>query len=186
MRAAARHATLGAAPGDVLIFLATLSIAAALLYPAWSVRGFRANTENAIADVDALSAAARSVRDNRNRWPTPSPPGQAPTELSGLNGEGGIFGRLDYTLGWTSWEVVDSVEAPPPPDQSAADDAPSGSAGPSMEPVLRRVGAVTVHSGDEALLAELLEHYSDRPSFVLDTIWLLVLPERAEAPAPAR
>jgi hypothetical protein len=169
-----------------LIFLATLSIAAALAYPAWSVRGFRANVENAIVDVEALSTAARSVRDDRNRWPTPAPPGEAPPELSGLNGEDGIFTRLAYTLGWTSWEVVDSVEAPPPPDQSAADDAPSGPNEPPMAPVVRRIGAVTVHSGDEALLAELLEHYSDRPSFVLDTILLLVLPERAEAPPPAR
>jgi len=167
-----------------LIFLATLSIAAALLYPAWSMRGFRASVENVIADVETLSGAARSERDSQNRWPTASAPGEAPPELPGLGGTDGIFSRAEYTLGWTSWEVVDSVEAPPPTDLSADDDAPLESVGPLMEPVVRRIGAVTVYSASEALLAELQEHYSDRTSFVLDTLWLLVLPERAEAPPP--
>ena len=66
MSARARHATRGAAPGDVLILLATLGIAGALLYPAWSVRGFRATVERAVEDVETLSAAARSVRENES------------------------------------------------------------------------------------------------------------------------
>lgn len=150
------------------------------------MRSFGATVERAITDVEALTAAALSERDARDRWPTPAPPGEAPRELAGLDGQDGIFSRLEYTLGWTSWEVVDSVEAPPSPDVPAADDAPDQSAGPRMEPVVRRVGAVTVHSSDEALLAELVEHFAGRTSFVLDTMWLLVLPERAVAPAPDR
>ena len=183
MRAGARQATRGAATGNVLIFLATLSIAAALLYPAWRERGFRARVETAISDVETLSGAARSVRDDGNRWPTPAEPGESPRELPRLAGENGVFSRLGYTLGWTSWEVVDSIEAPPLTDPVAADDVVTDSSGPPMLPVVRSVGAVTVHSGDETLLAELLEHYSDQMSFVLDTMWMLVLPERATAPA---
>ena len=183
MRDPGRHGTSGAAPAEVLIFLATLSIAAALLYPAWSARGFRASVQDAIADVETLSTAARSARDLRNRWPTPAPPGEAPGELSALGDPDGIFSRTGYALAWTSWEVVDSVEAPPPADVTADGDAPQESADQAKVPIVRTVGAVAVHSGDEALLAELHEFYSDRASFVLDTLWLLVLPERAEAPA---
>ncbi|MDH3206821.1 MAG: hypothetical protein OEO79_09420 [Gemmatimonadota bacterium] len=182
----ADRAAHGAAAGDVLIFLATLSIAAALLYPAWSTREFRATVEEAVADVETLSAAARVERDRRNRWPTPAPPGEAPPELSGLGQADGIFDRLGYTLGWASWDVVDSVDAPPSTDAPAFDADPVAAEATPMVPVIRRVGAVTVHSGDESLLAELLEKYSGRTSFVLDTMWLLVLPERAESVAPSR
>jgi hypothetical protein len=171
--------TRGAATGDVLIFLATLSIAAALLYPAWSVRGFRASVELAVSDVETLSAAARSMRDNENRWPTPAEPGAPPPELAQLGGDEGIFNRPDYALGWTSWAVVDSVEASPSTDLPAPGDAPSEDAA-AMQPVVRAVGAVTVHSSDEDLLAELLERFADQAPFVIDTIWVLVLPERAE------
>jgi len=174
----------GATTGDVLIFLATLSVAVALLYPAWSVRGFRSRVEAAIADVDAVAAAARSVRDDSNRWPTPTPPGQAPPELSGLSGPDGPFAREGYSLGWSSWDVVDSVLAPPPAVASSPGDAPLATVPPAMLPVVRSVGAVTVHSTEESLLAELLQHYSDETSFVVDSMWLLVLPERAQAPPP--
>jgi hypothetical protein len=48
-----------------------------------------------------------------------------------------------------------------------------------MAPVSRSVGAVSVHSADPALLAELSEHFAGEPTFVLDTMWLLVLTERS-------
>lgn len=172
--------TRGAGTGDVLVFLATLGVVVALLYPAWSVRGFRAQVESAVADAETLAAAARSFRDDNGRWPDASAPGEPPPQLSGLAGQDGLYGSAEYTLGWTSWAVVDSVPAPRPTDLPSADDAPQASAPPRMLPVVRRVGAVTVHSGDESLLAELLERYPDGASFVLDTMWLWVLPERAQ------
>jgi hypothetical protein len=158
-----------------------MSIAAALLYPAWSMRGFRSLVEQAIADTDTLGAAARGFRDETNRWPTTTPAGEAPPELASLSGDEGIFGRAEYTLGWTTWEVVDSVEAPRPTDTPSSDDAPRADARPVMEPVLRSVGAVTVRSPDASLLAELLQHYTDEASFVVDSMWVLVLPERSGA-----
>lgn len=170
----------GASSGDALLFIATLSIAAALLYPALSVRGFRAQVATAIADVDALSAAARGVRDDTNRWPTPAPPGEAPPELSGLRGDDDPFRGAGYVVEWTPWAVVDSVEAPPTTDVAAADDAPQEGAPPEMLPFVREIGAVGVHSGNATLLAELLEHYPQGTSFVVDTTWLLILPERGE------
>jgi hypothetical protein len=53
-----------------------------------------------------------------------------------------------------------------------------------MVPITRAVGAVAVHAGDDALLAELLVHYGRGTSFVVDTMWLLVLPERSDTYAP--
>jgi hypothetical protein len=172
---------------DGLVFLATISLAAALLYPAWSAREFRSRVTSAVTDVETLGAAARSMLQDRGAWPTRAAPGEAPPELATFSGEEGIFSRLDYTLGWTSWQVVDSVVAV---DLDAApvdpEDAPPDSIGPRLEPVIRTVGAVAVHSGDSALLAELSQRFADEISFVLDTTWLLVLPERGDAPAGGR
>lgn len=92
----------------------------------------------------------------------------------------GTFSRPAYTLGWTTWQVVDSVEAPPEPGPPAAPGDPPQQTGPRMLPATRTVGAVLVQSGEEALLTELLRHFGADASFVLDTTWVLVLPERAE------
>jgi hypothetical protein len=170
----------GATIADVSVVLATFALLAAFLYPTWRARAFRERVASAIADVDAIGSAARASRTLQGRWPTAAAPGVAPPELSGLAGPEGPFARPGYTLAWTTWEVIDSVEAPPDPGPPAAPgDAPQETAGPRMLPVPRAVGAVGVHSGEESLLAELLEHYGMEASFVVDTVWLLVLPERS-------
>ena len=175
----------GATPSDVLVFLATVSLAAALLYPAWSARGFRGRVTSAVADIETLGAAARSTLQSAGAWPAPAAPGEAPPELVGLSTEGGIFSRLDYTLGWTSWQVVDSVAAAPPPP-AAAGDAPPDSVGPTLQPIVRTIGGIAVYSSEDALLAELSQRYAGEVSFVLDSMWLIVLPERGDAPVGGR
>ena len=175
----------GATPSDVLVFLATVRLAATLPHPAWSARGFRSRVASAAADVDGLAAAARSTLEFGGVWPSPAAPGEAPPELIGLSAEEGIFSRLDYTLGWTSWQVVDSVEAPPPPPATAGD-APPDSVGPMLEPIVRTVGGIAVYSSESALLAELSQRYAGELSFVLDSMWLLVLPERGDASVGGR
>jgi hypothetical protein len=171
----------GAAVADFLLVLAVVGLGAALLYPTWSARALRERIADTIADVDALVAAAQSSRQVQGRWPTPAPPGEPPPELSaGSLAE--LFSRPAYTLGWAAWEVVDSVEAPREEDpQPAPDDLPPASVRPRLQPIVRTVGAVTVHTREEALIAGLLDHYGDGMSFVLDTLWMLVLPERSEA-----
>ena len=170
----------GATLGDVLLFLATVSVAAALLYPAWSARAFRGRVTSAIADIQTLGSAARSTREASGRWPSAAAPGEVPPELAGLPARDSIFMRADYTLGWTSWEVVDSIESvdtdPPPVD------APPDSVGPMLEPIVRWVGAIAVYSSEDALIAELFEHHADQDSFVLDTMLMLILPERSDVP----
>jgi hypothetical protein len=170
----------GATFADVLVFLATVSLAAALLYPAWSARGFRARVATAVADVEAVSTAARRALQESGRWPEPAPFGTAPPELAGLAGADSAFTRTDYRVGWTSWNVVDSVEVVQPPPLPG--DTPPETIGRVMAPVPRSVGGVSVHSGDAALLAELSEHFAGQPTFVLDTMWLLVLTERSATP----
>jgi hypothetical protein len=174
----------GATFSDVLFFLSALSLGAALLYPGWRAREFRGRVSTAIADVEAVSAAARRSLDASGRWPDPAPPGGAPPELVGLTGEGGAFARTAYGIGWTSWNVVDSMEVDQP--APAPGDTPPESVGPVRVPVLNSVGAVTVHSSDLALLAELTESFADEATFVLDTMWLLVLPQRAGGPVMER
>lgn len=172
---------------DALVVLAVFVLVTAILSPRLSARAFQERVATAIADVDALGSAARGSRDLRGRWPASTPPGEAPAELSGLGGEGGIFSRTGYTLGWETLEVVDSVVAPPEPGPPpAAGDAPRVPESPRMQPVTRMVGAISVHSGEAPLLAELLAHYGSEVSFVVDTLWLLVLPERTAPSATGR
>lgn len=171
----------GATVGDMLIILGALSLAGALVRPAWVARESGALVEAAVSDVSSVVTMSRTVRERTNRWPTSAPPGQAPPELPGLGGPSGPFARSGYRLGWTDLDVVDSVDAPPAPTTSR-DDAPTQSGAAVKIPVVRRLGAVTVYSSDEALLAELLERYPEGSALVVDTVWVLVLPERGEGP----
>ena len=166
------------------MLVAALTLVAALLSPTWSARAFRERVAEAIADVEAVRAAAARALELQRRWPTPAPPGEAPPELSELGGSEGPFSRPGYTLGWTTWQVVDSVEAPPEPAPPPSPGDPPQQTGPRMVPSTRTVGAVTVRSDAGALLTELLRHFGADASFVLDTTWVLVLPERAEEASP--
>jgi len=173
-----------ATAADAAVFVAALALLAALLRPTLSERELQARVQSAIADVDLVTASARASRGSRGRWPTSAPPGEVPPELGVLATPDGPFSRPEYELAWTTWEVVDSVVAPPeaaPPPTPG--DAPRTPATPRMAPVTRELGAVAVHAGDEVLLAELLAHYGRGSSFVLDTMWMVVLPERSESQA---
>jgi hypothetical protein len=166
---------MGATISDGLVFVATVGLFGAMLFPAWSARDFRARVSSAAADVEILAAAAREALDDAGAWPTAAAPGEPPPELAGLAAVDSIFAKTEYRLGWTSWLVVDSIEAPdlalPPVD------APDF-LGPRFEPVVRSIGGVAVYSSEAPLLAELVARYTTEVSFVLDTMWLLVLPER--------
>jgi hypothetical protein len=167
--------TRGASAMDALVVLAALGVVAALAYPAWSSFSFRRQVEQAIADVETASARARSSLEVLGRWPTSAPPGEAPPELAGL-----AFSRPAYALAWSTWEVVDSVAVPPDDvDPPAPGDAPPDSVGPPLAPVTSVIGSLAVHSAREELLAELLDHFGSDESFVLDTTWIRIFPERA-------
>jgi hypothetical protein len=164
---------------DVAIVVAALALVAALLRPTLDQRALRARVGNAIGDVDLVMESARASRASQGRWPTASLPGEAPREL-GLLATDGPFARSEYELAWTTWAVVDSMSAPPEPSlPRTPGDAPRAPDAPRLEPVTRELGAVAVHTGDEILRAALLAHYGMGASFVLDTMWMVVLPERS-------
>jgi hypothetical protein len=58
-------------------------------------------------------------------------------------------------------------------------DAPPDDAPRTATPLVQLIGAVVVYSDDDRLLGELLARYGRNASFVRDTTWTLVLPERA-------
>ena len=167
----------GVATGDIMIGLSLLVLLAALLYPTVRARGVRAGLRQAMADVEAVRAAAVDHHRASGAWPSTGHPGVLPPELEGtLAGDTSLI-RERYTLEWGRWDVVDLVPLPPNPEPT--NDPPPDSVGPRMAPVVRHVGSLTVHSADEALLAELLGRFAAQGAFVRDTIWTLVLPERS-------
>lgn len=177
---APRASRAGLSTGDVLIVLAALTVVLALAYPTLSARAFHADLAETFAQVEAVRTVARAHRLERGSWPASGEPGALPSELAGALGRRdgtGTDGRA--TLQWTTWEVVDSVEAPPSAEQPPVD-APPETVPPAFLPLVRRVGAIVVHSADERVLAELLSRYGAKASFVRDTTWTLVLPERAD------
>ena len=124
-----------------------------------------------------LRERAEGYLQANGSWPAPETPGTIPLELTHLFPVETDLARDRYTLQWSRWEVVDSVEVPPSVEEAPVD-APPDTVSPTMMPVVRRVGGIVLHSGDPALLAELLLHYGTDASFVRDTIWTLVLPAR--------
>jgi hypothetical protein len=162
--------------GDVAIGIAALLLVWVLVAPALSARAFRLLTDEAAADVEGLRTAAISSRASTGRWPPPTSRGIAPPVLSGAFPGDSAFVRDAYTLEWGGLSVVDFVEVPVAPAPTApGDDAPPDSVGPEMEPVVRDIGAIVVHSADDALLADLLRRFGSEVSYVRDSTWTLVV-----------
>ena len=173
-----RSDTRGVTTGDFVIGLSLLTLLLALVYPTLRARDFRGSLAETVSEVEAVRAGARRFLQMNGSWPAPEAPGAIPPELAGLfPGDTGLA-REKYTLQWGRWEVVDYVEAPPSNELRPVD-APPDSVGPELMPVVREIGGIILHSSDGALLAELLQHYGTDASFVRDTTWTLVLPERA-------
>jgi hypothetical protein len=154
--------------------LSALALASALVYPTMRGRSFDGVVRDAISTVDAMRAAALRSRSERGSWPEPTAPGEVPVELRGALPPGDALMRAGYTLQWSRWNVLEEMEAPPSDDPPPADEAPS-SAEPILVDVVRDIGAISLHSADDALLAELLGHYGSEISFVRDSTWTLVV-----------
>jgi len=164
---------------DVFVLVAVIALGSAFLLPTWRARAFRERVDAAIVDIDRVSASARRILTALDRWPTETPAGEAPPELADLSAFDSPFGRTDYAIRWQTWLVVDSIEVPPEPlPPSTPGDPPRQPPGPRTVPVERVVGGVRLSTSEDALLAELAEHYG-AASFVLDSALVVILPERA-------
>ena len=170
--------------GDWMIVLSIGSVVWALASPAMAARDRASATEELLAVVETVRAAAESSLEGAGAWPAPTAPGELPAELIGaFRGRDDLrYGR--FTVEWVGWEVVDSVEAeigePDPTDAATAavDDAPPDPELLAMQPVVRRIAGVSIHTSEPGLIPALMEHFGSDRSFVRDTTWTLVLPGR--------
>ncbi|MDA1104874.1 MAG: hypothetical protein O2956_14915 [Gemmatimonadetes bacterium] len=162
--------------GDVLIALAFLAFLGALAYPTVRVRAFRSLVEDVSSEVETMRSAAAGVFSRDGRWPDAGAPSAIPSELAGAFSGDSTLARDAYTLQWSRWEVVDYLPPPRASTPTPTDaDAPPDSVGPRLVAVIRDVGAIVVHSGNDALLAALLARHGPAVSFVRDTTWTLTV-----------
>jgi len=166
----------GFAAADLVILVALLSLVAALAYPTLRRSAFEARVERAVADVEQVRRSAVRHLERRGTWAPASDPRHPP---AGLEGQGldSVFSRPEYGIEWRRWEVVELEEVAPPPEGPGPEE-PGEAPLPIRLPVVRLLGGITLHTGEEALLAELAARYGDTASFVYDTTWTLVLPQR--------
>mgnify|MGYP006908314944 CR=1 FL=1 len=171
--------------GDVAIAAAVLLLVWALATPALRARAFRALSSRATADVEAVVRAAQSSHASMGRWPEPGDAGVVPPELTGRLALETGFVREDYTLEWSAFDVVDYVEVEvPPPAEAVPGDAPPAVPTIELRPEPRRVGALSLRSGDTRLLAELLRRFGPERSFVRDSTWTLIVEDPATGSPP--
>lgn len=162
---------------DVAIGVALLLLLLAVLRPMLTARGYQSTVMQATEEVDVLRAAALDRRSTSGSWP-----------------ETADFVFDDFTLEWTRLDVIEFVEAPPAsftaieddeepdtsvPPSGAIGDLPPDSVGPEMAPSVREVGAIVLRTGNESLLADLLERYGSTVSYVRDSTWTLIVDDRS-------
>ena len=166
----------------MLVFLSLLTLAFATAFPRLQERAFAQQLDGAVSAIEALRVAASNFEEQGLDWPAPSPPGVTPPELVSTFPAQYDLAADDYSLEWNRWETVDrqgrSEPGFPAPARSvpAPQDSPPGSVPSLLTTRFRKIGSVTVYSGDPALLAGLLRHYGTSRSFVRDTTWTLVIP----------
>lgn len=157
----------GVTTGDVLIVLAVLSLLFASVYPRLRWRTFQDTVQRAIGDVEAVVGAARAHRAETGAWPSPRPPGVEPAELAAHLPADVSFTSESHTLEWTRWL---RVEHPVDPGRDPETDTL-----PPPPPIVRSAASLTVSSGDEGLLAALLDRYGPTRSFVREGRWTLMV-----------
>ncbi|MEX2465941.1 MAG: hypothetical protein WD995_03475 [Gemmatimonadota bacterium] len=163
----------GSTLGNVLLLIATLVLVAGLLYPGWRARAFDQRVESVVAGVDMIRTAAEATLDETGAWP---PTSSAEAVAPGLVAP-------DSSVVY-EWRRIESAVVPEPPSGIEATlpemDDEFGLDPPVPSPDYFHRGAISVHSGEEALLATLLQRYPG--SFVHDTVWTLLLPRVSVAP----
>lgn len=163
----------GGTVGNFLLALATLTLLVAVLAPRWRARAFEQRVVAVAAGVDSLRAEAEAVLAATGSWPASA---EGPTFVRELP-------PRDSSVAM-EWRRIASTVVPEPSSGVEASlpeaDEGFGPEPPVPTPEYFERGAVSVHAGDDGLLARLLERYPD--SFVHDTVWTLLLPRVSAAP----
>lgn len=166
----------GATFGDVAIVFASFALLGALIYPRFREGAFEARVAAVAAHVERIRSAADQARVATGSWPGTGPVAEVAPPVTGTGAGSATDDHASDVL--LEWRRLESVEVPPPPvgledsipeqlDEVAQDR-------PAPPPIFFHQGAISVHSGDEALLGALMRRYPD--SFVHDTVWTLLLP----------
>ena len=169
----------GATFGDVAIVLASFALLGALIYPRFREGAFETRVATVAGHVERIRSAADQARATTGSWPGTAPVAEVAPPVTGT----GSATDDDASDVLFEWRRLESVEVPPPP-VGLEDSIPEqldevAQERPAPPPVFFHRGAISVHSGDEALLGALMRRYPD--SFVHDTVWTLLLP-RVRAP----
>jgi hypothetical protein len=161
--------------GSLLLALAVAMLVVALLAPAWRARAFDRRVASVVAAVEAVRTEAEAVLSASGRWP--------PSSVGGGWVSGAASPDSSVTLEWRrlSSAVVPIVPSAMDATAPGGDDAVAPEP-PVIVPEYFERGAISVHSGNDALLARLLERYPR--SLVHDTVWTLVFPRVPRGSAP--
>lgn len=161
---------------DFAVILAALILIGVAAAPALRARSFRSMTNRAIGRVEAVRTAALGQKRENGSWPVASPVGASPPQLAALFPGDSALVFPGFSLEWQTLGVVEYVERPMAQRPIARPgDAPPDSVAPELIPSVRPLGRLVLHTGDDALLGELLARYGTESSFVLDSTWNLVI-----------
>jgi len=182
---------------DLLVVLSLLALGIVLVYPGLKERAFTGELNRAVEAVETLRSAASAFFGRDGDWPAPNPAGVLPPELATALPFAYSLTADGYSLEGNRWETVERpgvVLRPEPlvlprerpglvprlePLVASEEVEPRDSVAVIQPPRYHTTGGITVHASDPALLAGLLRHFGTRLSFVRDTTWTLVIPQRS-------
>jgi hypothetical protein len=175
----------GLAVGTLALALALCCLILAAAYPRVHRALLDARLATVVSDVEAVvSAARRNVAEGRP-WPAGHAPGEVPTEFRVFLPPDFSFTGNGYSLKWERWERVVQPVAIGAPDIPVAE--PTGDVPPpappdslaALQPTVAGLGAISLSSDDDRVLAALLDRFGASRSFIHDRSWILILPDSA-------
>ena len=164
----------GAARSEVVLVIAAVALTISALMPTLRARSVQMSVDEAATDVATFHSAVEEYFASTGSWPAPSEPGELPPEVAYAFPGHGSLTHADYSLEWSLLEVPGNPRRAGVPTGSEGDTAPDSLGGAGVHMAVA-VGGLTVHSGNDALLADLLSRYGSRASFARDSTWTLIV-----------
>jgi len=160
---------------DLVVGLAALTVLAALLLPVVHRSARAARLDAAEERVQQVRMAYEEHRTAEGSWPGSAPPGRVPAGLERYLPPGTGFEGEGFVLEARRWRTVEEparpTGIPEMPDETPGDTLPLPS------PTVEVLAGLSLGTADPALLTALLSTHPD-DSFVQDTVWILVFPQR--------
>lgn len=132
--------------------------------------------DEAAADVETLRVAYGRHFASARAWVTAAGPGAIPAEVANAFPERSSLTRDEYSIQWSVLEMLEEREVDSGSTPTAADaDAASDSVELARASLAIGIGGMTLRSGQDDLLAELLAPCGPQASFVHDSKWTLIV-----------